>query len=129
MSKFLKLVQESIPQTTTDLDKITAGKRFLQRALYGSGITDELGIKLKVTQNDNNVVFVFRDGSTVVLEVKDFRGPKEEDEGEVVAAAEAGKDLDKNIGGALSSLKKKISLKAGRIVPKLKELETTIDKF
>ena len=79
MSKFLKLVQENIPQSTAELDKITAGKRALQRALLSSNIIDEIGVKLKVTQNTNDMVFEFKDGSAVVLEVKDYRGAKEEE--------------------------------------------------
>lgn len=130
MSKFLKIVEANRPLTSQELDKVTPIKRFIQRAFLSdeSGpMLEDLGLeRVIVTDRSNDIIFKFNDGVAVIYKAEII---KEEEEGEVIAAAEVGKDIDKNIGGALTKLKQKVGLKAGRIVPKLKELESTIDKF
>lgn len=131
MSKFLKLVQENIPQSTAELDKITAGKRALQRALLSSNIIDEIGVKLKVTQNTNDMVFEFKDGSAVVLEVKDYRGAKEEEtEDAVIRAGEtiAANDPEKRkpVTQELNRYKKTVSSIEPKVADSIRKLNLSL---
>jgi anion-transporting ArsA/GET3 family ATPase len=131
MSKFLKIVEENRPLTSQELDKVTPIKRIFQRALLSDenrSMLEELGLtKVEVTENSNNITLRFRDGFVITYAAEAMK--EEETEDAVVAAAKVGKDLDKNINSAWNSLSKKVSLKSNRITPKLKELETVVDKF
>jgi anion-transporting ArsA/GET3 family ATPase len=131
MSKFLKIVEENRPLTSQELDKVTPIKRIFQRALLSDenrSMLEELGLtKVEVTENSNNITLRFRDGFVITYAAEAMK--EEETEDVVVAAAKVGKDLDKNINSAWNSLSKKVSLKSNRITPKLKELETVVDKF
>ena len=131
MSKFLKIVEENRPLTSQELDKVTPIKRIFQRALLSDenrSMLEELGLtKVEVTENSNNITLRFRDGFVITYAAEAMK--EEETEDAVVVAAKVGKDLDKNINSAWNSLSKKVSLKSNRIIPKLKEYETIVDKF
>ena len=75
MSKFLEQVEDNMP--TDALDNIIAGKRALQKFLFGKDV------KVQVKQFRDEITFTLDDGSTVVVEVKDYKSVDGVEDGEV----------------------------------------------
>ena len=92
MSKFLEQVEDNMP--TDELDNIIAGKRALQKFLFSKDV------KVKVKQFRDEITFTLDDGSTVVVEVKDYKSVDGvEDEGSEVVT-----DEEKNALNAATEL-------------------------
>ncbi len=75
MSKFLEQVEENMP--TDELDNIIAGKRALQKFLFGKDV------KVEVKTFRDEITFTLDDGSKVVVEVKDYKSVDGVEDGEI----------------------------------------------
>lgn len=133
MSKFLKIVEENRPLTSTELDKVTPLKRIFQKALFSEDnneILKNLGLaRVIITERSNDIILKFQDGVTVIYSADVVQEEESEDEDTLMTAAGVVKDINQPVKRAYDTLTKVATAKAPMIAKKLGDVVAKVNKF